>query len=380
MNKDFFLNHFPVPNFLKMPAIGFDISDGSVRYVELIEKNGKKVLGRYGRIKMPKGTVIDGDIKDKIKLVNILKEIKKKNDFEFVRISVIEKNSYIFKTVVPYKKGASRDEILGALSFKLEENVPLSAEDAFFDFDVLNEKDGQIEVIVSVLPRKIVDQFLEVFEASGMTPISFEVEAQAVARSSIAKGDMGTNMIVDFRSTRASISIVSEGLVQMTSTIDVGGDDLIAAIQKSENVTEAEAEKIKKEKGFKRVGYDDALFYAMMNTITVLKDEISKYVMYWATHHRNELIDKDAKGKVSKIILCGENGSLRSLDDYLSLSLGLNIEKALVWRNLFSLDDAIPDMDFFTSLEYAAAVGLAMRHDNDVFSFNVVNLDNLENA
>jgi len=78
--------------------------------------------------------------------------------------------------------------------------------------------------------------------------------------------------------------------------------------------------------------------------------------------------------------LCGENGSLRSLDDYLSLSLGLNIEKALVWRNLFSLDEVVPNMDFFTSLEYAAAIGLAMRHDNDVFSFNTVSLDNLENA
>jgi|SRR3989338_1955498 len=374
MIKNSFLSNFPVPDFLKMPSVGIDISDGSVRYVEFVEKNGKKRLGKYGRIKLPKGTVIDGEIKDKIKLVNILKTVKQENKFNFVRISIIEKNSYIFKTSIPYKKDITRSEIRGALNFKIEENVPLSATDVFFDFDILEVKEGSIELIVSVLPKKIVDQFMEVFNAVGLTPLSFEVEAQAVVRSSVARGDRGTYMIVDFRSSRTSISIVSDGLVQMTSTIDIGGDDLISAIKKYENVSDAEAEKIKKEKGFKRISYDDGLFYAMMNTISILKDEINRYLVYWHSHHRNELIDKDSRGKVSKIILCGENGALRSLDDYISLSLGLEVEKAMVWRNIFSLEEDIPDMDFFTSLEYSAAVGLAMRTGEDLFESDSINI------
>ena len=112
----------------------------------------------------------------------------------------------------------------------------------------------------------------------------------------------------------------------------------------------------------------------MMNTISILKDEINRYLVYWHSHHRNELIDKDSRGKVSKIILCGENGALRSLDDYISLSLGLEVEKAMVWRNIFSLEEDIPDMDFFTSLEYSAAVGLAMRTGEDLFESDSINI------
>ena len=84
----------------------------------------------------------------------------------------------------------------------------------------------------------------------------------------------------------------------------------------------------------------------------------------------------DLSYKVKKIILCGENGALRSLDDYISLSLGVNVEKASVWKNIFSLDHFIPEMDFFTSLEYAAAIGLAMRTDKNI-SFRVSSLENI---
>ena len=368
MRKDFFLCHFPVPDFLKMPSVGIDISDNSVRYVELVEDGCRRKLGIFGKIKLPKGTILNGEIKDKITLIKILKDIKKKHNFKFVRISIIEKNSYIFKTQIFIKDKIGREEIRGALSFKLEENVPVALETAVFDFDVLNKKGGTLDVVVSVLPKNIINQFLDIFDGAGLIPLSFEVEAQAVARSSIAKGDENTFMIVDFHSTRASISIVSHGLVQFTSTLYVGGDDLVEAIEKYQNLSKKEAIKVKKDKGFKRTGDNDGIFYAMINTIAVLKDEINKYLMYWHSHDDNEI-----RNKIKKIILCGESGSLRGLDDYLSLSLGLPVEKASVWKNVFSLDDFIPEIDFFTSLEYAAAIGLAIRTGEGVFLPNPLN-------
>ena len=363
--KKLFLCHFPVPDFLKMPSVGLDISDGSVRFVELVEGGCKKILGRFGRVDLPEGVVQDGEIKNKIELIKILKQIKKKYGFDFVRASVIEKNSYIFRTKIAVNDDMDRKEILGSLSFKLEENVPIKPTDAVFDFDVLKRDGGSLDVVVSVLPKKIISQFTEVFEEVGFTPLSFEVEAQAVARSSISHGDKGTFMIVDFRNTRVSVSIVSDGVVQLTSTLDIGGNDLVSAIKKYMDISYKEAEKIKKEKGFSKINYNDELFYAMMSTVSALKDEINKYLIYWHTHKDNTSAKGRIKKKVEKIVLCGENGALKGLDDYLSLGIGMRVEKANVWKNIFSLDDFVPEMDFSKSLEYAAAIGLAIRGDSD---------------
>lgn len=363
IKKNLFLRYFPTPDFLKMPSVGLDISDGSIRFVELIDYRGKKILNRFGRVDLPENVVLKGNIVDKKKLVEILKKLKSKYDFSFVRISVIENNSYIFKTKIPVMENTDKDSLKGSLSFKLEENVPFGPDESIFDFDIIKWGEKNIEVVVSVLPKKIVSQLIDVFDEAGLTLLSLEVEAQAITRSIIPYGDDQTFMIVDFRNTRTGISIVSDGVVQLTSTVDVGGDNLVNAIEKHLGVSKREAQRIKNDRGFVKQDSKDDLFYAMMNSISVLKDEMNKYLFYWNSHKENSKKNK----LVKKIILCGENGVLRGLDDYFSLSMKLNVEKADVWKNVLSIEDFVPEMTFRESLEYTTAIGLAMRTDEEIY-------------
>jgi len=277
MRKDSFLNWFPAPNFLKMSAVGLDISDNSIRFVELVGGGDEKKLGRFGKIKLPEGIVSNGIIKNKPKLVEILRPLKDKYHFNFVRVSIIETNSYIFKTRVSTTPNMSRKEILGSLSFKIEQNVPMKTDDIVFDFDIINQTDKNIDIVVTALPKSIIDNFIEVLDEVNLKPLSFEVEAQAITRSSVLMGDKSTLMLVDFRSTRVSVSIVSEGKVRFTSTLDIGGDDLIKAIKKEFDVSSADAKKIKVDKGLLKSDHNDETFFAMVSTVSALKDEMNKF-------------------------------------------------------------------------------------------------------
>ena len=358
MKRTSLLNWFPAPNFLKMSAVGLDISDGSVRFIELTGSGDEKKLGRFGKIKLPEGVISNGIIKNKPKLVEALRPLKDKHGFNFVRVSIIETNSYIFKTRVSVSPSMSRREILSSLSFKIEPNVPMKIEDINFDFDVIQRTDKYIDVVVTALSKSIIDNFIEVLDEVGLKPLSFEVEAQAVTRSSVLNGDDSTLMLVDFRSTRVSVSIVSGGKVRFTSTLDIGGDDLIKAIKKEFDVSSADAKKIKQKKGILKSDHDDETFFAMVSTVSALKDEMNKFLIYWNTHRGKK---SGGDKKVEKIILCGENGALRGLDDFLALSLSLKTERANVWQNILMPKYFIPEIHFFVSLEYAAAIGLAMR-------------------
>jgi len=163
-------------------------------------------------------------------------------------------------------------------------------------------------------------------------------------------------MIVDFGRTRSGISIVKNGVVSFTSTIDVGGNELTEAIMKYFNVDDIEAQKIKNQKGFINNKENEQLYNSLMSTISALKDEINRHFVYWNTKDAN----KNKEDKIHKIILCGGNASLVGLPEFLALGIKVPVEKAHVWRNAFSYDEYIPPINQELSLSYATVVGLAL--------------------
>lgn len=342
-----------------MPAVGMDLSDHSARFVEFARTREGLRLKHFGQRNIPDGILSYGEIKDKAKLSSILKTLRAEEGISYVRSSLPEEKAYIFKTDVPV---LSAEETRDNIAFQLEENVPLKAADAIFDYVFLPPTDSSTfssrEAVVSVFPKKIVEDYLALFKDTGLVPLSFEMEANAVARALIPKGDMGCYMIVDFGQQRTGLSIVDRGVVQFTSTVEVGGNILTAAIQKQFSISFEEAEQIKREESFVGHGAHREFFSSLMNSISALSDEMNKHYVYWHTH-------PDKKGRksnqIKKIILTGGDANLGGLAEHLSLIMKTNVELANVWVNIFSLDEYIPDISFSESLSYATAVGLGLR-------------------
>lgn len=342
-----------------MPAVGVDMSDHSIRFVELRRRGTAIRLSRFGRAPIPDGMLSYGDIKDFGKLSGILSAFAKKNDLLFTRCALPEEKAYVFKTDVPI---LGADETRDNIAFQLEENVPLKSDDAIFDYVFLPPRDegssASREVVVSVFPKAVIGQYLDLYRASGLIPLSFEMEADAIARAVLRKGDMGCVMVVDFGKQRTGLSIVDRGAVQFASTVDVGGDILTHAIEKHFSVSYEEAEQIKREETF--VGHSDhqEFFASLMNSVSALADEMNKHFVYWHTH-------PDNKGRknplIERIILVGGDSNLGGFAEHLSLLLKTKMDLGNVWVNAFSLDEVIPDMPFSDSLSYPAAIGLALR-------------------
>ncbi|OGZ04265.1 MAG: hypothetical protein A2648_00500 [Candidatus Lloydbacteria bacterium RIFCSPHIGHO2_01_FULL_41_20] len=358
MKQNLFRSFFPTPNFLKMPSVGLDISDKSVRFLGLIEKNGGLVIGSYAEKKINPGIVESGKIKDERKMKEILTELKNEHKLDFVRVALPEEQAYLFIMSVPLiKKRQLRESIL----LQLEEHVPIKATDAVFDYEIVSERADVYVVQVSVIPIQVVESYARIFTESGLIPVSFEIEAQAIIRAVIPRKDQGTYMAVDFGQTRTGISIVSAGIVLFTSTIDVGGAMLTDAIAKEFSLDIREAEKIKREKGLGQEKENKKTFSAIMSTVSIFRDEINKHFIYWHTHKE---ADQYIRKPIEKLILCGGDSNLRGLVDYLSRSLRVKVELANVWTNASAPPQYIPEITFSDSLTYATAVGLALADQN----------------
>lgn len=355
-----FLEQFiPPPNYITMPSVGVDISDTSLKYIQF-EKDSRSgmtlELKHWGDIDIPEGALKRGDIKEVDALTRVLTEVQNKTKTEYVRVSLPEERAYIFETEI--KRGTSFKEIRGTLEFRLEENVPLSPRDAFFDYDVVEDdlRAGVYRVLVTAYARDTIMGYYEACRAAGVIPISFEVEAQAIARATLPKGDHGTHMIVDFGKTRTGVGIVHRGSLMYTSTIEIGGVELSAALRNQlGEKTESELTTIKNTLGLVR-GVDDSTVYdALMSTMSAIKDEIAIRMQYWNTRD----LEREER-QIESIILCGGSVNMKGLPGYFSETLGIGAERARVWDNAFNLSETIPPIGRRYSYGYATAIGLAL--------------------
>lgn len=354
--KNFFAEFFPVPKLLEMRSSGLAITERYVHAVELVIKGSKLSLGRFGVRRIPEGIIKEGYVNDKQVVTDLLSSLREELDIEFVSVALPEEKAYLFKTEIPM---IAKGNIREALELRLEENVPVPASEAVFDYMIIPKEieSENIDVSVTVLPSKVVSTYLDIIKSSGLIPLSFGVEAPALARALIPEGDLGTFMIVNIGETSTGLSIISRGTVQFSTTVQIGRDALTFALEKHFSVGTAEAKKIKEERGFVKSKENMELFFSLMNTISAIKDEMNKLLTYWQTHR---IAPGLSGAELKKVILCGRDACLSGLDEYLSATMKVPVEVGNVWRNAFDPGNRVPAISFLDSLDFASAVGLAL--------------------
>ena len=179
LNK-LFLRFFPLPKFLSEPFFGLDISDESIKFIELIStKNGIRV-GRYGERSIPQGVIESGKIKDSKKMEEILSALRKEEKIKSVRVSLPEEQVYLF--VLKLEKAGLKN-VREGIELALEDHIPILAQDTIFDYEVVSENIQSLEVQVIAVPKNIIKNYLLIFEQSNISVKAFELEAQAVSRA-----------------------------------------------------------------------------------------------------------------------------------------------------------------------------------------------------
>ncbi len=354
--KQSYSRYFPTPSYLAMNSCALDISDQSIKYGELLPTQQGLRLGRFGHEKIPVGVIDSGKIQDEQKLVAILKNLKERERLHFVRVSLPEEQMYLFTLSIPEISGSDlRDAIL----LQIEEHIPLSAFDVIFDYVVISSTPTTKIVEVVAIATITVENYLSAFEQAGLVPLSFELEAQAIARAVVPKGDNSSVMIVDFGEARTGISILQNELVSFTTTLDIGGNNLTSMIAKNFSLTQEKAEEMKLSYGLGGDSDVNEIFPVILNGISVLRDEINKHYVYWKTHS-----ESGASRDIDRIILCGGDANLSGLAEYLQSSMGVKVEHANAWSNISSMSVSVPDMSLQESLGYVTVLGLALADYN----------------
>jgi len=317
MKTSAFFKLFPPPKFLEMPYAGLDINDSSVHCLMYRHTRHGLEIDRFGKKDLPKGVVEAGIIRDEKSLAAVIRTLADELKVTYVKVSLPEERMYLFKTEVPDGTAA---EIHENIALRLDENVPLSPEDAIFYFDLIRDSlpQGRHTASVSVAPQKFVESYISVLQSAGIVPVSFEVVAKSVARAVVPGMDTGTKLVVNLMDGKVGFYIVDEGVVLFTSTVPWTVSGSLSELE-----------------------------------IDQLRREMSKVYGYWDEHGEGS--------KVDEVVVCGSGAP--AVTDMLARyreGSSIKVSSADVWSNAFSCNRYIPAIPRSESFEYAVVAGLAL--------------------
>src|SRR3989344_5380684 len=302
---NFFLRNFPPPKWLEIPAFGLDISDRSFKFAELRAQNGRLALGRFGRKAVGEGILQSGEIKNKDALIELLASSFHSMRGEAVAVSLPEEKAFVGSATLPKM---APGEVREALEVGLEEYIPLPAGEAVFDFEIVktDENLDHTDVVIVAFPRSLVQNYLEVVKAAGVRPSGFPMEGPALARGALGR-----------------------------------------AISKTLGVDVFEAERLKKEWGLVRASESKKIFDALLPTVSSIKDEISRHLIFWKSHAQHLHVPSP---EVRQIYLSGGDANIRGFSEYLSYEFKLPVKLANPWVNITDFENYIPEITYRESL------------------------------
>ncbi len=317
----------PVPKIICFDHAGIDISSDHVRHINFKKQKGKLTVDKYGKENFPISIDKKLILSENTNIIEVLNKIQKEYKYRYVEVSLPEEVAYVYTQEVT---DGDTETIRGQIEFKIEENVPMLADEAVFDFvNVVLLKNNNRLVSVSVVAKKVIEDYIEVFQKANMKVVSFLTQNQALSKSLINKNDTNTYCIVNIEKKYVVVSIVASGVVLYTSTINKTLFDENLNTQRKEILEE------------------------------VIKD-IYRIIIFWISY--TEENETYGLNKIKSIIISSTHSNIIESDfiNMMTNKLALQIDKPNVWVNAFDLNNEIPPIVKIESYQYATAIGLAL--------------------
>lgn len=304
---------------------GFDISDSSLKLVQL-DKSGDKIkVQAMGKMELEEGLFNKGEIIKKDMIVMAIKKFF--NNPQYGKVSSDEvvaclPETKTFLKLIEVEK--SPNDFNNVISAEIEKHVPMAIDEIYYDWQVVrNLRDRQF-VLIGASPRKIVDSYTSLLEEAGLSVVGLEIESIAICRSLLPeesgayKGPCDKNYaIIDFGAARTSLTLYSKNTILFTISIPISGNNITEKIAKILDIDYSQAEKAKMICGLDENKAQGVVKNILANVIEELNYKINETLEFYKKHFSD-------RGPVSQIILCGGGANIKNLEKIISESTKIN--------------------------------------------------------
>ncbi|GMX58311.1 MAG: pilus assembly protein PilM [Candidatus Yanofskyibacterium parasiticum] len=326
---------------LSKEIYGLEIADTYARMMRLAHRNGGLVVVAAGFLRLPEGAVQSGEIRDEKSLAAAISELAGKTGAAGTgRAAVVSlPEDKAFWQIIKMPR-LDDDELRGAVIFEAENYIPLPLDKVYLDFEVVPSSliENRCEVAVAALPKEIVDSRVRVCDAAKLRPVAMELESQAVARSARQNANFAwPAIIIKVGDTQSSVIFCGRDSTRAVFSVPISNTYFIEKIRAAAGVDDEGAKKLKTDCGIAAADSNPAargggeekekIFEFLLPGLVDFSQQIKKYIRYYQEHEKSFRADKLS---FRKAIICGDGSDLKGLDEFLSLRLGIPVERMVL--------------------------------------------------
>ena len=320
-------------NLLSFPSkhpVGIDISDLSLKLVQLQTKRHKITLQTLSRLSVPEGYITDGVIKNKAGVAGLLQQLTKETILGKVTskevIACLPETKTFIKLIALSR---AEENVAAAIKSEIEKNIPYELAEVNYDWQIIAKDRREQKILVGVIPKIIADSYAEVLEEADLFPVALEIEAAAIVRSvlPLAPAARATALIVDIGAARSSLIAYADNTVLFTVSLPVSGKKYTAIIARELNLDLAKAEEAKIICGLDPSAAQGIIAATLAQMGNELITKITAALKYLTAHY-------PAYGKVGSMYLCGGGANLKGLSDLMTQRLNIPTQVSDVFTNI----------------------------------------------
>jgi len=341
------------------PIIGLDISQTGVK-VMAVDSKKWSVLG-YGSIDLDPAKVQESlDSDDTYLSENIRSLLTEKLIGELpsdhVVVGVPTSRTFSRTFTVPAK---AEKTLADAVEIEVDQYIPIPMNSLYVDYEVIERNKEELTVIMSAVPKVLIDSCMAACIAAGLRPIMIEPGINSVARvlETTEEGHLPT-LIVDIGPASTDIAVLDAGAIRVSGGVGIGGNTFTLDIAKKLNVALENAHQLKVLNGLSAGPRQAKISSALEPSLQRILTEIRKVIRYY-----NERLNDDRK--IEQVIIVGGGSNVPGIGDYFTNELVMAARVASPWQKLDFGKLPQPSKQFRP--RYITVAGLASVNEEEIW-------------
>ena len=324
--------------------IGLDISDLSIKLVQLDKNRDKIKIQALSKIDLVQGVIVNGEIKNKTELIKAIKKIISdplygKVSSEEVVVCLPESKTFI-KLIEIQKSPNPLADIMGS---EIEKHVPMNLNEIYYDWQIIEELTNKYLVLIGAAPKNIVNQYTDLLDEAKLSPIALEIEPISICRSLLkeetsnlkpitfgaeTKTDASLNYgIIDIGANHTCMIFYSGQTILFTVSMPISGEEITSKISQALNLTKEQAEKAKIICGLDENKANGVIKNILADNLKSLVEKMKEAISFYENYFGR-------RGPLSQILLCGGGANIPNLEKIISKEFSIEVRLADALTNL----------------------------------------------
>lgn len=214
-----------------------------------------------------------------------------------------------------------------AVALEVGQYIPLPITLLYVDYEIIERTKEVLTVIMSAVPRKLIDNALAACDNAGLSVNMVEPAINAVARviKTAEEGYLPT-VIVDIGAANTDIAVL-DGSVRITGGIATGGNTFTLDIAKKLSVTLENAHQLKVLNGLAPGARQEKITAALRPSLRGIVTETRKVIRYYNERLSNER-------RLEQVLVVGSGSNVPGIGEYFTNELVMPARTANPWQAL----------------------------------------------